>query len=377
MERVFDVTGFGAAGDGVFDSTNAFQTAIDKAAEVKGAVVVPPGVYICGRLQMYPSVCMKGYKGWGYRETGGSVIKLKDGENLCLIDMSGAFGACIRDIQLLGDHCSGKNVHGVYVKWDDQESRLHDTLEREDNAIPEDTHIGFREDSVTVDGCHIKNFSGDAIHFEKIWAFAVKDSMLASNRGNGVYIKGWDGWIRNCIMYCNRGAAIYSDYICAAVTIIGNRIEWNHGGGIDLSGGRQLQITGNYFDRSYGPAIKLVGRHFPCDNIAATANYFNRSGKYKKSFGDDPYGNCHLYFDNCKALAFTGNTFSAGRDDFGTGNLSPEYGIVYRGLEDCVISGNTFYNAATKRLTVDLGGNSGENVIENNPGKLFIEENEQ
>ena len=50
--------------------------------------------------------------------------------------------------------------------------------------------IGFREDSVTVDGCCVKNFSGDAIHLERIWAFTVSDCMLKSNKGNGVYIRG-------------------------------------------------------------------------------------------------------------------------------------------------------------------------------------------
>lgn len=372
MDHVFDVTDYGAVGNGEFDCTEAFQTAICKAAEVKGAVAVPPGTYLCGRLQLYPSVCLRGYRGWGYRERGGSVIKLKSDEELCLIDMSGAFGACIQDIQLLGNDCAGDNVHGVYVRWEDQESRLHDDPAREGNALPEPTHTGFREDSVTVDDCCIKNFSGDAIHFERIWAFTVTDCLLASNAGNGVYIRGWDGWIRNCIMYGNRGAGIYSDIICAAVTIIGNRLEWNHNGGINLTNGRQLQITGNYFDRAYGPSVTLKGKAFPCDNITAGTNYFNRSGRYKDSFEADPYENCHLYFDNCKALTFTGNTFTAGRDDFGEANLSPEYGIVYRGLENCVISGNSLYNSATKELFVDLGGNSGENVIENNPGTILI-----
>ena len=156
------------------------------------------------------------------------------------------------------------------------------------------------------------------------------------------------------------------------ITIVGNRIEWNRGG-IDLTNGRQLQLTGNYFDRSFGPALKLVGKDFPCDNIAATANYFNRSGKYKESFENDPFENSHLYFDNCVALAFTGNTFSAGRDDFGTGNLSPEYGVVFRGLRSSVISGNSLYCAATKELFADLGGNSDDNVIKDNPGTLYAD----
>lgn len=372
MYHVYDVTDYGAVGDGVTDCTEAFQSAICRAAEVCGAVAVPPGTYLCGRLQMYPSVCMTGYRGWGYRERGGSVIKVKDDEELCLIDMSGAFGACVRDIQLIGSGAE-KSVYGVYVRWEDQKSRLADPPEREGNLIPEETHAGFREDSLTVDGVSIKNFGGDAIHFERIWAFTVNDCLLASNGGNGVYIRGWDGWIRNCIMYGNRGAGIFSDYICAAITIIGNRIEWNHGGGMDLTGGRQLQITGNYFDRSYGPALKLFGKDFPCDNIIATANYFNRSGKYKESFEKDPYENSHLYFDNCKALAITGNTFSTGRDDFGTGNLSPEYGIVHRGLENCVISANSLYGGASGQLIADLGGNMGDNVISDNPGSLFAE----
>ncbi len=368
MKNVFDVTEFGAIGDGAFDCTEAFQTAVDKAAEVKGAVVVPPGTYVCGRIRLRPSVCMEGYLGWGYREIGGSVIKLRDGEETCLIDMSGAHGACIRGLQLLGNGCAGERVHGVYVWWENQDSRLNDPTEEKNNAIPEPTHLGFREDSVTVDGCSIKNFSGDGVHFERIWAFTVKDCMLASNMGNGIYIRGWDGWITNCIMYCNRGAAIYSDIICAAVTVIGNRMEWNHGGGIDLTNGRQLQITGNYFDRSYGPALRLRGKDFPCDNIAASANYFNRSGKNKESYKNDPYENSHLYFENCRALAVTGNTFLIGRDDFGTDNLSPEYGVVYRALEDCVITGNAMHKGATKQLFADLGANKGENVIKDNPG---------
>ncbi|MBQ9880058.1 MAG: right-handed parallel beta-helix repeat-containing protein [Clostridia bacterium] len=374
MYNVFDVTAYGAVGDGATDCTEAFQNALDEAAKVRGTVTVPPGTYICGRLKMSPSVCLSGYRGWGYRERGGSVIKTRDGEDVCLIDMSGAFGACVRDLTLVGNGCYCGNVHGVYVKWEDQESRLRDDPAREGNLIPEETHTGFREYSVTVDGCSIKNFGGDAIHLEKIWAFTVDGCLLASNNGNGVYIKGWDGWIRNCVMYGNRGAGILSDYICAAVTVIGNRLEWNHGGGMDLTGGRQLQITGNYFDRSYGPAIKLFGKDFPCDSIAATANYFNRSGKYKESFKDDPYGNCHLYFDNCRSLALTGNTFSAGRDDFGTGNLSPEYAIVYRRLECCSISGNTLYNGAAKELFADLGENTDDNVIRDNPGGLYKED---
>ena len=43
MTNVFDITAFGAVGDGVTDCTAAIQTALDRAGEVCGCVTVPPG----------------------------------------------------------------------------------------------------------------------------------------------------------------------------------------------------------------------------------------------------------------------------------------------------------------------------------------------
>lgn len=305
MTNVFDVTDLGAVGDGVTDCTAAFQQAIDLAAEVKGAVAVPPGVYICSTLYMKPSVSLRGFSGWGYRETGGSVIKLRDGDCKCLVDMSGAFGAYLSDLQLLGNSCAGEGVCGVHVWWEDQESRLHNDPEREDNCIPEECQIGFREDSITVERCCIKNFSGDAIHLWRIWAFTVRDCMLIANGGHGIYINGWDGWICNCVMHTNRGAGIYADNICAAITMTGNRIEWNRGG-IDLVNASSLNVTGNYFDRSYGPAVSLRGEWFSCNNITFTGNIFNRSGKNLPGFEENKYRNCHMYLDNCHNITVCG-----------------------------------------------------------------------
>lgn len=368
MTSVFDVTDFGAVGDGTVDSTIAFQAAIDKAAEVKGAVIVPPGMYICSTLYMKPDISISGFSGWGYRETGGSVIKLRDGNACCLFDLTGAFGARLRDLQFLGNSCAGENVHAVLIRWTERETRLSDDPKREDNCLPESCQIGFREDSVTIESCHIKNFSGDALRFEKIWGFTVRNCMILANKGNGIYIDGWDGWICDCVMHTNHGAAVFADQICAAVTMTGNRIEWNRNGGINLKNASSLNITGNYFDRSYGPAITLLGEWFPCNNITFTGNIFNRSGKYKKSFKKDPYENSHLYFDNCQNLALSTNTFLTGRDDFGDTPFSPDFGIVYKRLCSCAITGNTMYGGAMKEKLVDLGEHTGENCICNNAG---------
>ncbi len=368
MINIFDVTKFGAVGDSVTDCTAAFQSAIDEAAKQKGAVIVPPGTYSCSTLILKPSVSLQGFAGWGYRETGGSVITLRDKDSKCLIDMSAAFGARVKDLQLVGKGL-GENVHGVYVWWEDQKSRLCDPPERENNVYPEVTQIGFREDSVTVDNCNIKNFSGDAIHFERIWAFTVKNSMLIGNKGNGIYIKGWDGWISDCIMHSNQGAGIFADDICAAVTITGNRIEWNRNGGINLVNSSLLNITGNYFDRAYGPAVKLVGGWIICNNITFTGNIFNRSGRYEGEYDRDQ--SCHLYLENCNNITATGNTFIVGKDDFGEagGGTTPDYGVIYKKLNSCCITGNTMFNGALKSPFLDLGENEGENVIKDNPSK--------
>lgn len=369
MTNVFDVTDFGAVGDGITDCTASFQSAIDAAEKVKGAVIVPPGVYSCGKLIMKPSVCLMGFAGFGYRETGGSVISLRDGEGKCLIDMSGAFGGRVCDLQLRGNGL-GEGVCGIYVWWEDQSSRLCDPPERENNLYHEKTHVGFREDSVTVDNCKIMNFSGDGIHLERIWAFTVKDCMLISNKGNAIYIKGWDGWISDCILAANGGAGLFADDICAAVTITGNRFEWNKNGGINLVNSSLLNVTGNNFDRSYGPAVKLVGGWIICNNITFTGNIFNRSGRYE---GDSikAKDSCHMYLESCNNITATGNTFLVGKDDFGEagGGVTPDYGIVYTKLRSCYISGNTMYNGANKSPFLDLGENEGENFIENNPCK--------
>ncbi len=50
MFNVFDITEFGAICDGKTDCTSAIQSAIDAAGEVKGTVIIPPGIYLCGEI---------------------------------------------------------------------------------------------------------------------------------------------------------------------------------------------------------------------------------------------------------------------------------------------------------------------------------------
>lgn len=365
MQNVFDVTKFGAVGDEKTDCTAAIQAALDAAGTVCGSVIVPPGKYMCSMLTVPPGVCLSGFSGWGYRETGGSILILNNKNARCLIDLTGAHGCMVKNLQLLGNHLLGAAVHGIAVFWNDYATRDNAAQFTEDNALPEPTQEGFREDSFTIDNCQIKNFSGDGIHLQNIFAFTLRNSMIIANRGNALYLTGWDGWIHDCIMHTNHGAAIYSDGAFASFTILGNRLEWNHNGGINIAGGNSLNINSNYFDRAYGPAIQLRGAYYPSDCITVIGNIFRRSGKQRSDFLENPYLNSHIYLRNAQNTVVTGNTFSVGRDDHEKGSFSPDYALVLDQTEHCSIDNNCMHRAALKQNMVDLNETCPQKTISN------------
>ena len=45
MINQFDITDYGAIGNGKIDCTEAIQKALDLASECMGTVIVPPGIY--------------------------------------------------------------------------------------------------------------------------------------------------------------------------------------------------------------------------------------------------------------------------------------------------------------------------------------------
>ena len=139
MENVFDITDFGAVGDGKTDCTAAIQTALNKAGKIKGCVAVPPGKFMCGELTVPPSVTLSGFSGWGYREYGGSVLSLNDKNADCLLNLTGAHGCRIIGLQLLGDEVSEFGACGIGVFWEDYSTRDNYELFKEKNLFPEPT----------------------------------------------------------------------------------------------------------------------------------------------------------------------------------------------------------------------------------------------
>lgn len=158
-----------------------------------------------------------------------------------------------------------------------------------------------------------------------------------------------------------------------AITMVGNRIEWNYLGGVLSACGGHYSINNNYIDRSGGPGIHLHGgMQVDRDqarraSFSITGNVIHRSGA-KLALGDEH--NCHVYLDFLAGVSLTSNVMSTGRNDSGTGQLSPTRWLVYKGLRDSVIKDNTLYHGAVKALIVDGGDNDETCIVKDNPGRL-------
>ena len=337
MNNIFNICDYGAKGDNKTLNTKFIQKALDEASLCEGKVIVPPGKYLTGPLKINgKGVTIEGSSAWSYRSEGGSIFILADDREDYLLDITGAFGVSIINMNLtMLDFKTDKIIHGIKLYWDKYNG-------------------GSEEDTPLIDGCKISKFSGDGIHLEHIWCFRVRHSMLAYNKGNGLFVDGWDGFILDNWFSYNEGYGIKSGNVVASLTITSNRIEWNKLGGFKFSFGDSINITSNFFDRGdEGISLKNMSL------VTITSNIFRR-----------PL-NAHLLIENSKNITVTSNTSRVGRNDDGGGILGPKYGFIIRNNDYCIISNNTLKEGALKELLV-LENNT-NSIIENNIGTLTDE----
>ncbi len=336
----------GAAGDGKTDDTAALQQALDAAAETSGAVFVPPGVYLTQELHVRPGTALIGIPAWNYSGPGGSVLRLMNGDSTCLLNLSDARGATIEGLALDGRGL-GTNVHGISTGR---------------------TKFGPHEDSFRIERCQVAHFTGDGAHMMCTWCFSVRHSMLAFNQGDGLNLWGWDGFLMDNWFSGNGRAGFAARKANASITFTGNRIEWNGEENMLVTGGNGYQITGNFFDRAGTCGIALLYDSAPSKQITITGNYFKRSGK---NADGESHESAQIMLDRTQGVTCVGNNLNAGRDDGGAGKWSPAYGIVYKGLENCVVSNNVLHDGALRQLLLDLGDHGEGVIVKDNPGRLF------
>ena len=345
MRTIFNICDYGAVGDGKTDCTRAIQTALNLAAECMGEVMVPPGVYKTGQVKMGPNTKLSGTSAWLFRDFGGSVFELNDPDATCMIDITGAFGCHINGMSLCG--CDlGKNVHGVYLSWPVYNG-------------------GSKEDTPTLDDCKIGRFSGDGVHLHHIWCYSVRHCMFCFNGGAGLYMDGWDGFVIDNWFSANRSGGLLGGACTASVTATGNRVEWNRVGGFVIPSGSCLNITGNYFDRSGGPALRLGTESSGVRDLTITGNIFYRSGKPGKGVETEE-DSSHVFLQNVGNTVLSGNTFRVGRDDGGVGDWSPYYGVVAKHCTYVICRDNAMHESCLRQTI--LWDTPETNVIEGNIG---------
>lgn len=346
MTNVFDITAFGAIGDGATDCTAAIQTALDRASDIHGCVTVPPGTYLTGKLTLRAHTRLEGKSAWSFRSDGLSVLQLNDPTAPCLLDITGAFGSTIAGVCMNGDHL-GENTHGISLSW-------------------ERYNGGSEEDTPSIEDCRIGNFSGDGVHLEHIWCFSIRHSMLHRNGGSGLYIDGWDGFLIDNWFTANTKAGILGGPCTASVTATGNRVEWNILGGFKFPAGSHVNITGNYFDRTFGPALWLgeeTGGTFR--DTTVTGNIFYRSGcPDRGGFSFEDYESSHVYLAKTINVTVTGNTFKHGVNDDGKGTRSPAYGLVVTNSDAVIAQSNVMRDGFMKQGIV--WDHTGECLIKDN-----------
>lgn len=341
-----DARKLGAVGDGKTDDTAALQRALDAAAETSGAVFVPPGVYLVHELHIRPGIALVGIPAWNYSGPGGSVLRLVNGNSTCLLNLTDARGATIEGLALDGRGL-GRNVHGIFV---------------------DRTKYAKHEDSFRIEQCQATHFSGDGACLMCVWCFSIRHSMFAYNGGDGLKLRGWDGFLLDNWFSGNEHAGFAARQENASVTFTGNRVEWNHEENMLVTGGDGYQITGNFFDRAGTCGIALRRSHAPCSQMTITGNFIKRSGKLADLESEQ---SAQIILDGARGVTCIGNTLQSGRDDDGTGKFSPSYGIIYKDLQDCVISNNVLHDGALRQLLVNQGELGEGVVVKDNPGCIF------
>jgi hypothetical protein len=336
MDYIINVYNSGAVGDGITDDTAAVRSAVSEACKTGKTVWFPPGKFLCGEIKLYEGVYLKGGSAWGYRDTDMGRVQLlqKDISQECLLDITHAYGAVIDGLSLVGT--------------------------REGNCVgilSRDKGNYSKENAYKIQNCKISLFGSHGVFLNQVWCFSVRHCMSGGNGGDGIKISGWDGFVLDNWFSGNRGSGFNGTGHTAAVTLTGNRIEWNKECGIILGEADHYNITGNYIDRSGGAGIKITAHS---SYITCTGNVLYRNGK----FGGGGRDNAHIVITDSGNLVVTGNTMSIGKDDGGTGVLSPQKGILIKGLTKSVIADNII-NAVLVPFD-DLGCHGKSVIVENN-----------
>lgn len=340
---VFNVREFGAKGDGQTPDSEAIQKALDAAGEVGGTTYFPAGKYLCHDLKVHAHTTVLAEPQWGYRGDAGAMLILDSEEADCVLNITGAFGVHLRGLFLQGKKDAKKAIHGVFLN----------------NA----EKYSSKEDAIVIDDCKIERFSGHGVHLLRIWLFIIRHSILQSNKGCGVQITGWDGFVTDNQFSGNGSHGFGCEGVGATVMFTANRVEWNRGYGLFLCNGDAWNVTGNCFDRNWGAGLRATKMRA----TTITGNVFRRCGKDSNLLTEGERS-CQVWLEGCSGLTFVSNVCEAGRDDGGKGKYTPQVGFIVQKLSYSVIASNSLYRGYMDEMILDQGEHGPDYVFVNNVG---------
>lgn len=345
---VFNVKDFGAKGDGLVSDSAAIQKTLDEAGKVQGTAYFPSGHYRCHNLKVHPYTTVLAEPQWAYGPDAGAVLTIDSEEADCVLDISEAYGSHVRGMFLRGKRDAQKTQHGIFMNHPEK--------------------FTPKENAPVIEHVSVNHFSGHGVYLLRSWLFIIRHSIFKGNRGHGVCVHGWDGFITDNQFSANGKSGFGTETAGSTVMFTANRVEWNREYGLYLTGGDAWNVTGNSFDRNCGAAVFAN----KVSNSTFIGNVFRRNGKDAKGLLEGTEESCQMLIQSSRGISVTGNTGAVGRDDGGKGEYTPNYAFWLKDNSCSIITANAFSRGYRKDMIMDKGGNKEDLLISNNVGSVFV-----
>ena len=297
---------FGAKGDGATDDTAAFNAAL-----AIGPMIVPSAKYVVSNVTVPNGAWMEGGGGLGYSGDIGTgtpgasqkaavvspVLLAKAGTTSCILNVNGCNDATIKGLFLDGvtTSCDGVCSGSTQLMME----RV--TVVRCVNGLGATSTTGYTgltdlyTHVATLINCEFANNTNGIANLidTNMTAGAVSANVTGINLGSG-----------------SNGN-----------TFVGCRYEWNSQDGVQGYACQSNVFVGGLFDRNSYRGVNLGAG---CADFTFTGVQFNRNG------ANNTYpNNSHIALNGSTSVFFNGCVSKTGKNDDGTGNLSPAYFINY------------------------------------------------
>lgn len=357
----FDVTHFGAVGDGVTDDTAAIQAAVDAAAAVFGEVYFPPGAYLITEPIVLP-------RGVRLRGTQMGLWKIGDDEQTCylLVDasFSGSAAILINDKTLAGESLDTSmiqieglgidgdtvgSVHGIHARGHVRNVRLREVDIRRPggNGIKVEDVSGRRAQEWYFDHVFVHGCGASGIITDDLVDGSFNQTHVSDCAGHGFHLKSLSNYrLVGCSSEHNTAGCGYAfdngtNYAPGNVEMVGCSTDRNDDHGLWWA----CQSSQN------NKALMISGCRFRRDG----RNGNSGGGGFAGIFVEGASGTPAL------PVLISGVSMNVGVDDDGSGTDSPQYGLkatyaLHVQVTGGQLWGNTAgWNDAGNNSTIHIG----------------------